>query len=100
MKSNVVFNIVVCVIGIFIMTIHAVNLIIKKGKRKDERMLLYFFVFTVIHFAVYLTFALIKEKYTSNTFVTTFYTVFYIMNNVEVFLLFLYALILSNKHSA
>lgn len=92
MKNNVIFNITVCIIGIVIFTIHAVNIIIKKGKRQDERSLLVFLIFTVVHFLIYLTFSLIKTKYTSDAYVITFYTVFYVMNNIEVLLLFRYML--------
>lgn len=74
-----------------ILMIHVVNLLIKKGKRKDERILLDFFLFTIIHFATYLTFTLIKTHYTSNAFIIAFYTVFYMMNNAEVYLLYRYA---------
>ena len=90
MKNNTVFNISVCILGILILTIHIVNLLLKKNKRKDEKALLDFFVFTALHFAIYLTFALVKEVYTSNAYIIAFYTMFYIMNNVEVFMLYKY----------
>ena len=91
MSNNIIFNIAVCAIGILILLIHLVNIIIKRNKRKDEMILLWFFAFTVIHFSTYLTFTFIKLYYTNNAFIIFFYTVFYIMNNVEVFLLFKYA---------
>ena len=91
MSGNGIFNATVCIIGILIMTLHSVNLIAKRGKRKDERVLLDFFVFTIVHFATYLAFTLIKVHYTSDAFIRAFYTVFYMMNNVEAFLLFRYA---------
>lgn len=91
MGNNSYFNIAVCMMGILIMLIHAVNLIIKKQKPKDERILLDFFVFTILHFAAYLTFTLLKAGGSSNLLVMGFYTAFYIMNNLEVFLLFRYA---------
>ena len=90
MSGNVIFNATVCIIGILILLIHAVNLILKKGKRKDEKSLLDFLAFTIVHFALYLTFTLIKQVYTSNAYVIAFYTVFYILNNAEVFMLFKY----------
>ena len=90
MTNNAVFNATVCIMGLLILSIHIVNLLLKKGKRKDEKSLLGFFVFTVVHFATYLTFTLVKSVYTSNAYVIGFYTVFYVMNNVEVFLLFGY----------
>ena len=90
MSNNVIFNATVCIIGILILLIHAVNLILKKGKRKDEKSLLDFLALTIVHFAIYLTFTLIKQVYTSNAYVIAFYTVFYILNNAEVFMLFKY----------
>ena len=91
MSNNSIFNATVCAIGILIFIIHVVNILVKKEKRKDEKILLTFFVFTIIHFATYFTFTLIRVHYTSDTFITFFYTTFYIMNNVEVLLLFRYA---------
>ena len=91
MTNNTVFNMTVCIIGIMILLIHVVNLVLKPNKRRDEMVLLDFFVFTVVHFAAYLTYTLVKIHYTSNTFVIFFYTLFYIMNNMEAFLLFRYA---------
>lgn len=91
MSNNSIFNATVCAIGILIFIIHVVNILVKKEKRKDEKILLTFFIFTIIHFATYLTFTLVKVHYTSDTFITAFYTTFYIMNNVEVLLLFRYA---------
>ena len=93
MKNNIVFNITICIIGILILLVHVVNLILKKNKRKDENCLLIFIAFTVFHFAVYLTYSLIKINYTSNGLVMAFYTSFFIMNNLEVLLLFIYMLI-------
>ena len=91
MSNNSVFNATVCIIGIIILLIHTVNIIIKKDKRKDEVVLMDFFLFTILHFATYLAFTLIKTNYTSNTFIIGFYTSFYIMNNIEALLLFRYA---------
>ena len=91
MSENVVFNITVCSIGILILALHSVNLLLKKRKRRDEMVLLYFFLFTIVHFAAYLAFSLIKQRYTSDAFVVSAYTLFYIMNNLEVFFLFRYA---------
>ena len=92
MSGNSIFNATVCFIGIAIFLIHIFNLITKKNKRPDENRLLIFLSFTAIHFATYLAFTFIKIKYTSDVFVTSFYTVFYIFNNVEMLLLFLYML--------
>lgn len=90
MSNNTVFNITVCIFGILILTIHIVNLLVKKNKRKDEKSLLDFFIFTAVHFVTYLTFTFIKTVYISNAYITAFYTVFYIMNNIEVFMLYKY----------
>ena len=92
MSNNVIFNVTVCIIGVLIFTIHAVNIIIKKQKRKDERSLLVFLLFTIVHFSTYLAFSIVKNYYTSDTYVITFYTIFYIMNNIEVLLLLKYML--------
>ena len=90
--NNIVFNITVCTMGILIFTVHLFNLILKRNKRKDEKGLLAFVAFTIFHFAVYLTFSIIKMNYSSDAFIITFYTLFYIMNNIEVLLLFVYTL--------
>ena len=92
MSNNVIFNVTVCIIGVLIFTIHAVNIISKKQKRKDERSLLVFLLFTIVHFSTYLVFSIVKNYYTSDTYVITFYTIFYIMNNIEVLLLLKYML--------
>ena len=91
MSNKGIFNASVCVIGILILLIHVVNILVKKEKRQDEKILLTFFVFTILHFATYLTFTLIKINYTSDPYIIAFYTTFYIMNNLEVLLLFRYA---------
>ena len=90
MSEKSLFNMVVCIIGIMIFLIHIVNLLLKRSRRKDENVLLVFLSFTVFHFAIYLAFIFIKEIYTSNALIMTAYTSFYIMNNIEVFLLFYY----------
>ena len=81
MANNVVFNASVCIIGILILLIHVVNILFKKDRRKDEKVLLEFFMFTLVK-----TF-----YYTSNAYIIVFYTAFYIMNNLEVYMLFRYA---------
>ena len=92
MANNVVFNMTVCIMGILILSVHLVNLIIKKNKRKDEITLFVFILFTIIHFFVYFLFTIIKTRYTSNSFIMSFYTTFYIFNNVQIFILFMYVL--------
>ena len=92
MNINVGINITICGIGIMIFLVHVFNLILKRNKRPDEKWLLVFMIFNVIHFTSYLVFNIIKIYYTSDTYVISFYTNFYIMNNIEVFLLFRYIL--------
>ena len=50
MDVKTAFNSAICLIAIPILLIHIVNLLIKKGKRRDEMFLLLFFVFTAVHF--------------------------------------------------
>ena len=86
------FNAAVCIIGIAFLLIHTLDLLLKKNRRKDENYLLIFIVFTIVHFATYLTFTFIKVNYTSNPLIMGFYTTFFIMNNIEVILLLNYTL--------
>ena len=92
MKNNEVFNVTVCIIGIFIFLVHIVTIILKKNKRKDEKALFAFIIFTIIHFSVYLTYSIIHVYYTSDYFVKAFYTTFYVFNNLEAELLLIYTL--------
>ena len=92
MSENAIFNATVCIIGIGILFIHALNVLVKKDRPKDGNRLLYFLLFTVLHFATYLTFTLIKAKYTSDPYIISFYTTFYIFNNIEALLFFLYTI--------
>lgn len=92
MSQSGTFNAAVCVIGIAIILIHIINLLLKKIRRPDENRLLVFLSFTAFHLAAYLTFSLIRIVYTSDAYITGFYTAFYIFNNVEAFLFFLYML--------
>lgn len=85
-------NITICGIGILIFLIHIVNLLIKRPRRKDENWLLVFMTFTVLHLTTYLVFTAVKAYYTSDIYIMAFYTCFYIMNNIEVLLLFIYML--------
>lgn len=86
-------NITICGVGALIMLVHIANLIMKKHKRKDEKYLLAFFIFTVVHFLTYMLYLIIKEYwYSSNEFITAAYTIFYIYNNIEILLLFLYTM--------
>lgn len=89
-NTNIVFNITICLMGSLILFVHLADLIIKRNKRKDEKWLLSFIAFTIFHFLVYLTYTLVKLDYTSNSFVMGFYTTFFIFNNIEVLLYFLY----------
>lgn len=92
MNANTGIKITICGIGIMIFLIHIVSLIIKRNKRNDEKWLLFFMIFNVFHFSIYLIFNVIRFKYTSNSIIVSFYTIFYIMNNIEVYLLFKYTL--------
>ena len=87
-----VFNASVCLIGFIILLVHVVNLLMRKNRRRDENALLVFFAFTALHFAVYFTFTILKYYLgeVSNAFIMSFYTGFYIANNLEVFFLLLY----------
>lgn len=90
MDNKSVFNATVCIIGIALLLIHTINILLKKNRRKDENNLLIFFIFTAFHFTTYLIFTLLKANYTSDGFIIAFYTAFYIMNNVQILLLFAY----------
>ena len=90
MKNSYIFNATVCIIGILIFIVHIISIILKKNKRKDEMCLLNFFIFTILHFSLYLAFTFIRMSYSSNGFIIAFYTSFYIMNNIELLLLFRY----------
>ena len=92
MGEKEIFNAAICVIGIAIFLIHSIDLFFKKHKRLDETNLLIFFAFTAFHFATYLTYTLVKRYVQSDAFTIGFYTVFYIMNNLELFFLFAYAI--------
>ena len=92
MNANTGIKITICGIGIMLFLIHIVSLIIKRNKRNDEKWLLFFMIFNVCHFSIYLIFNVIRFKYTSNSIIVIFYTIFYIMNNIEVYLLFKYTL--------
>lgn len=92
MDGNVIFNITICIVGIAILLVHIMDSIFKNNKRKDEFRLLNFLMFTAIHFISYLSFSLIKIHYTSDNFIITSYTIFYIFNNIEVLFFTLYML--------
>ena len=96
MAPNNVFNMTICILGIAIFLIHIANLLFKRERRKDENILLSFFIFTTIHFGLYLAFTLTKEQVASNAYTIAAYTTFYIMNNIQVFLLFYYLLFYAN----
>lgn len=92
MDNKSIFNATVCIIGIAILLIHALNLFLKKERRKDENNLLIFILLTAIHLGTYLIFTFIKENNQNNYFIMAFYTTFYIMNNIEILLLFAYTI--------
>ena len=62
MSKESVFNASVCIIGILIILIHVLNIVLKKEKRKDEKTLLIFLIFTALHFGAYLSFTVIKAN--------------------------------------
>lgn len=92
MDNKNAFNITVCIIGIAILLIHIIDLVFKKKKRTDEMNLLWFFIFTATHFAGYLIFTIVRLHYHTNELIMTSYTILYIMNNVEMMLLFTYGI--------
>ena len=93
MANNMIFNATVCLIGFLILLVHIANILTKPARRKDEKALLSFFIFTAVHFATYFAFTMIRSVYTSDAFIMGFYTTFYVMNNLEVVLLFVYMLV-------
>ena len=92
MEPNAIFNITVCAIGIAFFLIHAVNILLKKDKRKDEISLLIFFLFTAFHLSIYLAYTFLKSAFPSDALIMGFYTAFYTMNNLELLFFFLYAI--------
>ena len=92
--SKIVFNATLCLIGVILLLIHIANLALKKEKRKDENSLLFFFIFTAIHFLTYFIFVLLKasQPSVSDNFIMSFYTMFYIMNNAEALLFYIYVI--------
>ena len=92
MDNKSVFNATVCLMGIILLLIHTINILVKKNRRNDENNLLVFIVFTTIHLATYLIFTLLKPYYANDDFIMGFYTTFYIMNNIQLLLLFVYTI--------
>ena len=92
MDQKSIFNVTVCTVGTIFLVIHIIDLLLKKDCRKDEKNLLTFFVFTAVHLFAYLSFTIVKVYYTSNALIMTAYSLFYLANNIEVLLLFAYAI--------
>ena len=93
MIERTMFNGTVCLIGALVLLLHIVSILFKKERRKDENSLLFFFIFTAFHFSLYFTFVIIKSNVKVNeAFIMSFYTIFYIMNNIEVLLFYNYLL--------
>lgn len=90
MELKVASNATVCIVGFCVLLTHIVNLIMKRNKRKDENILLWFLVFTNFHFLVYIVFQFLKSYYPSNPLIISFYTIFYIFNNLQIFLFYIY----------
>lgn len=91
MDVKSIFNAAVCIIGIAILFIHAANILLKKNRRRDENQLLWFVIFTIVHFATYLSFLIIKVNYKNDDLIIGFYTSFYIMNNMELLFFYFFA---------
>lgn len=90
--SKTAFNAAVFIIGIMLLLIHSLDLLLKRNRRKDENNLFVFIAFTILYFILYLIFILNKAHYTSDAFIIGSYTTFFIMNNIEMLLLFNYTL--------
>lgn len=82
----------VCIFGTAFLLIHIVDLLLKKNRRKDENNLLIFFGFTVVHLVGYLLLTIFKAKYASDPLIITSYSCFYVANNLEVLLLYIYTI--------
>ena len=91
MGDNLAFNQVVCLIGLLIFLVHIASALMRKQRRRIENTLLSFLIFTAVHFAAYFIFTFLKFYYPSDALIMGFYTGFYIANNVQLFLLVLYA---------
>lgn len=92
MDYKTVFNATVCVVGILFLIIHAVNISLKKNKRRDDLIFLGFILLTGVLFALYFAYTLITLYYKNDGLVMTAQTIFYIMNNLEFVLFFGYAI--------
>lgn len=92
MDNKSIFNILVCGFGTIFLLIHILNLSLKKNRRIDEKNLLVFFIFTAFHLVAYLIFTFVKFYYTSNAMIMTAYSLFYLANNLEALLLFVYTI--------
>lgn len=90
MDSKSVFNATVCILGVFILLLHIVQVLIKKERRKDENVLLVFYIFTALHFLTYFSYTFLKQSNISNSLTIGFYTAFFIMNNMEALLFYFY----------
>lgn len=92
MDNKTVFNMAVCLIGFLILLVHIANILIKGKRRRDENALLVFLVFTAVHFIAYFLFCFLKTYSPSDALIMGFYTGFYVANNVQALLFFLYML--------
>ena len=90
MDNKTAFNAAVCLIGTLILLVHIANILLKKKRRKDERTLLLFLILTAVHFAAYYAFCFLKTYCPSDGLIYGFYTGFFLANNVQAFLVFLY----------
>ena len=92
MDYRTVFNTTVCVVGIIFLFIHALNVCLKKEKRKYDLIFLGFVFLTIILFVLYFIYTLVTIRFKNNEFVIGANTVFYIINNLEFVMFFGYAI--------
>lgn len=92
MDYKTVFNATVCIVGILFLSIHAVNVSLKKSKRRDDLIFLGFILLTTILFVLFFIYTVVGIYCKDNTFVMGFNTIFYVINNLEFVMFFGYAL--------
>ena len=92
MEYKIVFNATVCIVGILFLLIHALNVGLKKNKRKDDLIFLGFVLLTAILFVLYFIYTIISFHYKEDSIVMASNTIFYIINNLEFVLFFGYAI--------
>ena len=83
MGYKTVFNATVCIVGILFLLIHALNVGLKKNKRKDDLIFLGFVLLTAILFVLYLIYTIISFHYKEDSIVMVSNTIFYIISNLS-----------------